>query len=115
MKRISFLFIAFFVGAGSFLSAWERGGWGGMPHYFGYPGGLGILFMIFRLFIFATLVAIVVIALIRMYRNKNSRHKCCGKMHVDRGMEILRERYAKGEIGDEEYERMKKVLLDNDC
>ncbi len=51
-------------------------------------------------------VALVVWLLVRAYDGRGLDFGT----HRDRALEILRERYARGEISSEEFERMKKDL-----
>ncbi|MDO8592608.1 MAG: SHOCT domain-containing protein [bacterium] len=77
--------------------------WG---NYWGYPmmgfwgGGIGMIFMIFW-----WLLVIAAIILFARWLVEQTRHG--GKTALD----ILKERYAKGEISKEQYEAMKKDLL----
>ncbi len=76
------------------------GGWG-------YGFGLGWIFMI----IFWGLVIWAIFALVR----GGSGHSCCGgHNHGEYGektpLDILKERYAKGEVSKEDFEKMKKDL-----
>ncbi len=82
-------------------------GWG----YYGHMGsgfGLGWIFML----LFWGLVIWAVFALVR----GATGHGCCGHGHGTQGrgektpLDILKERYAKGEISKEDFDRMKKDL-----
>jgi len=73
------------------------------PSMFGF-GIFGLLIQIF----FAILVISIIVSIIR--RVRGHRHsKCCG-WHGNDSVEIIRERYAKGEITKEQFESMKKDL-----
>lgn len=81
---------------------------------YGHMGGLGLGFgfgWIFML-LFWGLVIWGIFALVR----GASGGGCCGINHGTRGhekndaMDILKQRYAKGEISKEEFDRMKKDL-----
>lgn len=77
--------------------------------YYGHMGGFGFGF-IFML-IFWALVIFVIFALIRGF----SGHGCGHNLDKYRGggnkaLDILKERYAKGEINKEDFEKMKKDL-----
>jgi putative membrane protein len=75
---------------------------------YGYAGyGPGPDFFVFHVigWVFWIVVIIFVIKAIRgrVWRNNWIEH--------DRAMEILKERYAKGEINKEEFEEKKKTLM----
>lgn len=73
------------------------GGWGGF--------GLGWLIMIVFMILFWLLIILGVVALVR-YLFKTS-----GGREEKSSLEILKERYAKGEINKKEFEEKKKDLL----
>jgi putative membrane protein len=77
--------------------------------WYGWYGmGFGMIFMV----LFWGLIIWAIFALLR------GGHGCCGghmghhhgEGREGRALEILKERYAKGEISKEEFERMKKEL-----
>jgi putative membrane protein len=71
----------------------------GIPHMYGWGFGfLGIIFWIFVVYIF-----------IKMLRNSNWHHD--GRHAGKEAMDILKERYAKGEIDKKEFEEKKKDLV----
>ena len=43
---------------------------------------------------------------------KASQGKAVGKADSKEALEILKERFARGEIGEEEFKKMKKTLLE---
>lgn len=63
----------------------------------------------FGLFGFLILIIIVLI-LIWMFRGNNGSARDEGRRSERRSLEILDERLAKGEISEEEYERLKKRI-----
>ncbi len=69
----------------------------GMPHMYGF-GFLGIIFWVF-----------VIYVLVMTLKNSGFSH---GKHHKEekKPIDILKERYAKGEITKHEFETMKKDL-----
>jgi len=79
----------------------EPGGWGPMMHYgYGYGYGgifMGILFMI--------IIAVLVYFIIQALSTKGRP-----QMQNENPLDILKRRYAKGEITREEYEKMKKDI-----
>lgn len=82
-----------------------------MENYFGggygYMGGFGFFFMIF----FWGLIIWAIIAGIKMMSGGQG-HPCCsgGAKKEDGAVEVLRTRYAKGEITKEQFDQMKKDL-----
>lgn len=75
------------------------GGWGPMMHYgFGYGG-------MFMWIIFLIVVGVLIYFIVQAQKAKG-RTPTQAESHLD----ILKRRYAKGEIAREEYERMKKDL-----
>jgi len=76
-----------------------------MGYYGDYMGGYG-LFGPLLMIIFWGLIIWAVVALINKSGNHNNEHAESG----DQALNILKERYAKGEINKEEYEQKKKDL-----
>jgi putative membrane protein len=76
--------------------------WGG-PHMMGF-GGLGMIFG------FTWFIAIIVgIVFLIVWLVKRSAYATSGST-ATHSLDILKERYAKGEITKEQYEKMKKDL-----
>ncbi|OGF99318.1 electron transporter RnfE [Candidatus Gottesmanbacteria bacterium RBG_13_37_7] len=75
-------------------------GYGGWNNMMGW-GGFGWIFMI----VFWTLIILGVVTLVRYLKgtNQNGTDKT--------PLDILKERYAKGEINKKEFEEMKKDLV----
>lgn len=76
-----------------------------------HMGGLGFgLGWIFQL-IFWALVIWLILVLVNHF-SKKSGNRCCGMGEDKEGeaLQILKNRYAKGEIKKEEFEQMKKDL-----
>ena len=83
------------------------GGWhmgpGMMGHWgFGWFGGISMI-------VFWILVLVVLIFFIKWLVQSGAREKTIGG-NTDRALEILRERYAQGEIDKEEFETKKTDL-----
>ncbi|MDO9229215.1 MAG: SHOCT domain-containing protein [Syntrophales bacterium] len=76
-----------------------RGGWRSMMHY-GFGNGGMFMWIIF----------LIVIGLLIYYVVEAQKTKGQTPTQNENPLDILRRRYAKGEIAREEYERMKKDL-----
>jgi putative membrane protein len=70
-------------------------------HWLDWSGG-GWLMMIFLW----VLIIVGIVIVTKWFANQTSH-----STHEDTAMEILKKRYARGEISKEEYEQMKKDLL----
>ena len=82
----------------------------GYPNMMGgfFGGGLGWIGMVFG-FIFFILVVIGIIFLI-VWLVKRSTNPGVGNKTDNKYLEVLKERYAKGEITKEQFDNMKKDL-----
>ena len=83
-------------------------GYGPMMHGFaGYGGGFGfgIIGMAFQL-----VILLAVIYFVYLMWQKGMRHHYQKYESNHGAKDILAERYARGEINDEEYQRMKNLL-----
>jgi putative membrane protein len=74
-------------------------------------GGLGWIGWIFQ-FAFWILIIVGLIFLIKWLIQASRGERSEGSRSGSRAMEILRERYARGEITKEEFDRMKRDLRD---
>jgi len=83
-------------------------GWPNMMGGF-FGGGMGWISMILG-FIFFILIIIGVVFLI-VWLVKRTTHSGIEDKTVSKALEVLKERYAKGEITKDQYESMKKDLL----
>ncbi|MFS0645621.1 SHOCT domain-containing protein [Siminovitchia sp. 179-K 8D1 HS] len=78
---------------------WQNGGhWG---NYFPMMMGGGIMMLIF----WGLVIWLVIYAIRKLSPNEKSNH-------ADSAVDILRQRYAKGEISVEEYRERLKELMD---
>ena len=88
------------------ISGWQYGGWGMMGP--GMMGGFGWMWLMPIFFIiFWGLVIWGIVALVRGL--SGSRDSDSSK--TDSALEVLKKRYARGEINKEEYEEKKKDLV----
>lgn len=81
---------------------WHRGpggDWGNMMHY-GYGGGMFMGMLIFLILIVGIVYLVVM----------GAKPKGSPGASDEKPLDILKKRYAKGEITKDEYERMKKDL-----
>ena len=77
--------------------------WDHLGGFGGFGMGLGMLFML----LFWALVIAGIVYLVRALGNGTRGADTGG----NRALDILQERYARGEIGHEEYEQKKRDLL----
>ncbi len=80
----------------------DRGNWGGY-------GGWGLADDLLWALLLLGLIALVAVLIIRLLRSP-SNGKAGALVDADRALEIARERYAKGEISQAEFETLKKNL-----
>ncbi len=82
------------------------GYWNGYETY-GNMGGWGPIGFLVMIVFWALVIALVIVVLKRFANNE-------GIFPINRrssALDLLKERYAKGEIDTEEYEERKKILL----
>ena len=77
-----------------------------MWHRFGY-GGCGWGGMAIMIVFWVIVIALIIGGAVRMGRHGYWMH---GDRHGSNALDIAKERYAKGEINQEEYEQIKKNL-----
>jgi len=65
---------------------------------------------IFGMFLFAVLIVLVIVLLIRWLRN--SANSSAGQPPEKSPLEVLKDRYARGEINREEFERKKREIAE---
>lgn len=73
-----------------------------MGYGYGMMGGFGIIPLI--------LIGLIIYAVIRL--SQSSHKKSSSQIDVNNALDILNQRYANGEISDEEYAKKKKILRD---
>ena len=85
--------------------------WGGWPNMMGgLFGGFGFIWMIFIFLFILAIIAGIIILIVWAVRKAGSTQKT-SQESIDKAIQTLKERYAKGEITKEEYEEMKKTQL----
>lgn len=83
------------------------GGWGCGPFFGSTFWGMGILGMGIQVLFWIVLIRF----LVYLFRRIGSRIPIRGFIGQDEALNILQERYARGEIDLEEYQKRKKELL----
>lgn len=92
------------IGGDFLVHVGEEWGWHHMMG-FGWFGWFGMIFML----IFWVLIIVGIVWLVKWLIESTSRTEKASKK---RALEILDEKYARGEIDDEEYERRKRKILE---
>lgn len=78
-----------------------------MMGYYGYGMmGYGMLMMA----VMGIIAVLVIVALVK-YIQRSSRGHTSSNLNINNALSILNERYAKGEISDEEYQKKKTEIL----
>ncbi|WP_286946988.1 SHOCT domain-containing protein [Acetobacterium sp. UBA5834] len=87
-------------------------GWHGIHSLYGMHNGFGMMGITggVTMFMVLLLVLVVVVAIVWFSKNGNPQNNRFKYQTTDRSLEILNERYASGEIADEEYAK-KKIEL----
>lgn len=87
-----------------------------MSYMWGYNPGLGIFGMIVSLVFWVLFIAVIIMLARWAIRGGRGEHWVHRGMMMgkppDSALEILKERYAKGEIKKEEFEEKKKDLME---
>jgi len=73
-------------------------------------GGIGFTCMILGNVLFGLIIAAIIIIIIRLVRRAGHYHDYYHSENKSGALDILKERYAKGEITKEQYDNMKKDL-----
>ena len=94
--------------AGDVFAQGRGSDWGHGPGMMGWGYGMGWIGMIFMaVFWIAVIVGIIFLIRWLVISTRTEDHKA---RHEDSAIEILRKRYARGEINKEEFEEKKKDL-----
>ena len=88
------------------ISGWQYGGWGMMGP--GMMGGFGWMWLIPVFWI--VILGLIIWAIVALVRSL-SESKGLDFSKADSALELLKKRYARGEINKEEYEAKKKDLV----
>jgi putative membrane protein len=109
MQRIYLYMIALFLTLSSYASAQGPGSWPGMmgPGMMGWGYGMGWFGWIFMIVFWIAVIGGVVL-LVRWIGLPTDKGR--GPQSQESALDILKKRYAKGEISKEEYERIKKDI-----
>jgi len=93
----------------NFLTQWRDYGWGHGPGMMGWGFGMGWFGLMMMAF-FWILIILAIIFLIRWFI-VSSRVGSPGQKPEETALEILKKRYARGEINKEEFEEKKRDLV----
>ena len=112
-KIFQFLFLLTIVAlstfAGDAFAQWRGSDWGHGPGMMGWGYGMGWIGMIIMaVFWIAVIVGIVFLIRWLVLSTRAEGHKAPSE---NSALEILRKRYARGEINKEEFEEKKKDLI----
>ena len=88
------------------ILGWQYGGWGMMGP--GMMGGFGWMWLMPVFWI--VFLGLIIWAIVALVRNL-SESKGSDSSKADSALEMLKKRYARGEIDKEEYEAKKKDLI----
>ena len=87
---------------------------GGMMGYYSGMGAFGWIAMAFGALVIIAIILLIVFALVRISRRQNAPHSQYSQEvqqeQNNRALDILAERYAKGELSDAEYKQKKAEL-----
>lgn len=98
----------FLLAGPAFAQAAPGGGYPGGPHMLGWGGGYGMIFgTIFMILLLAVVIAVAVL-LVRWLGGLGQSD--ASRPSRPAALDILKERYARGEIDKEEYEERRRVL-----
>ena len=100
-------FLAILRGTGPAYAQWGPG----PEHMHSFWGGMGWIGMFFALLILIILALILILTVRWLLQNSRSRSQInVSNSPSSKTMELLKERYARGEIDREEFEQKKKDL-----
>jgi putative membrane protein len=84
-----------------------------MMHYWSYGTGYNPVFPVLGFIFQALFWGLIVLLIVKLFRGHSHPHCCQHEMEDNEGdnsLNIIKERYAKGEIDKKEFEQMKKDL-----
>ena len=89
------------------IAGWQGGSWGTRgPGMMGSFGGMGLLMPVFMVIFWA----LVIWAIVALIRGLTSSGGSGSSGQADAALEILKKRYAQGDINKQEFEEKKKDL-----
>ncbi len=88
------------------VSGWQNGGWGMMGS--NMMGGYGTMFLMPILWI--VIIGLIIWAVVALVGG-STESRGPGSLKRDSALEILKSRYARGEINKKEYDEKKKDLI----
>ncbi|MEI7884917.1 MAG: SHOCT domain-containing protein [Clostridia bacterium] len=77
---------------------------------YGMMGGAGGFLMVFMMLLILTLTVLSIIGLVKYIRSSSKHDTISGNLANDKVLAILNERFALGEVSDEEYAKKKLAL-----
>lgn len=114
MKNLTFYLTAFLAsvlgGAQAFAQVGEGYGYGRHPHMWGDGWGGGMIFGPIILIVVIVIIALIVMGVMRMGRCHG--HRCHHRRGGSDAVSILEERFARGEIEADEFEKRRKMLTE---
>jgi putative membrane protein len=93
----------------SIFTQWRDYGWGHGPGMMGWGFGMG-WFGLVMMGVFWVLVIVAIIFLVRWLAVSSRSNRSDGPKSEESALEILKKRYARGEINKEEFEEKKRDL-----
>lgn len=86
-------------------------GTGGYGPGYGMMGGYGYGFGLIHMVIWAVVLIAIIVGVVWMVRSMTASHAHYPSQRRSAGLDVLEERYARGEVNREEYLQRKKDIL----